>query len=136
MPTLKEPPMSTQRARMRTPQNQMLARTNPLDPHLRRLAPSQENHTLRPLRRHDIYNLLRELLPPFVRVRVGVVGADGEAEAVGLVVVVVGVLAEDYGFYCGEGGVAGPVGRLSEGAHWIGWVLVTKSRHLPSEGRS
>lgn len=35
---------------------------------------------------------------------------DGEGEAVGLVVVVVGVLAEDYGFDCVEGGVTGPVG--------------------------
>jgi len=34
--------------------------------------------------------------------------ADGEAEAVGLVDVVIGVLAEDYGFDCGEGGVSGP----------------------------
>jgi hypothetical protein len=36
-------------------------------------------------------------------------GLDGEGEAVGLVVVMVGVLAEDYGFDCIEGGVAGPV---------------------------
>lgn len=35
---------------------------------------------------------------------------DGEGEPVGLVVVVVGVLADDYGFYGVEGGVAGPVG--------------------------
>lgn len=35
-------------------------------------------------------------------------GPDGEAEAVGLVEVVVGVLAEDNGFDGGEGGVAGP----------------------------
>lgn len=38
--------------------------------------------------------------------------ADGEAEAVGLVFVVVGVLADDDGFDGVEGGVAGPGGRL------------------------
>lgn len=35
-------------------------------------------------------------------------GPHGEGEAVGLVVVVVGVLAEDDGFHCVEGGVTGP----------------------------
>lgn len=35
-------------------------------------------------------------------------GPDGEAETVGLVVVVVGVLAEDHGFDGGERGVSGP----------------------------
>lgn len=34
--------------------------------------------------------------------------ADGEAEAVGLVDVVVGVLAQDDGFHCVEGGMARP----------------------------
>lgn len=79
MPTLKETPVSTQRARMRTLQHQMPRPTNPLDPIFRRLAPSQENHPLHPLRRDGVDDLLREFLPALVGVRVCGVGADRQA---------------------------------------------------------
>jgi hypothetical protein len=35
-------------------------------------------------------------------------GPDGEGEAMGLIYVVIGILAEDYSFDCVEGCVAGP----------------------------
>jgi len=49
-------------------------------------------------------------------------GADGEAEAMGLVEVVVGVLAEDDGFDGGEGGVAGPEWMRVSLEMRLGWM--------------
>jgi hypothetical protein len=52
--------------------------------------------------------------------------ADGEAEAVGLVVVVVGVLADDDGFDSVEGGVSGPGGYKSivSTEYVLSWVVM------------
>ena len=46
--------------------------------------------------------------------------ADGEAEAVGLVDVVVGILADDYGFNGVEGSVAGPLNEELVGLIHVG----------------
>ena len=68
---------------------------------------------------------------------------DGEGEAVGLVVVVVGVLAEDHGFDCVERGVAGPggttelvVSHLLEGRIGIArcWVMQRRMRGMGVRG--
>lgn len=48
----------------------------------------------------------------FERGRGGCRWAHGKAEAVGLVEVVIGILAEDYCFYCWEGCVARPGERM------------------------
>lgn len=145
---------------MHTLQHQMPTPINPRNALLRGAAPSQEHNTSRPLRIHNLNNLLRELLPTLIRMTVCLVRShgqariqqqhtvirprrqqtavlrgraelgivflegfvdvlegwwsgrgrsDGEAETVGLVYVVVGVLAEDYGFDSGEGCMAGPM---------------------------
>lgn len=159
MRTIKETPARAQRARMGALQNQVLAAVDALDSLLSRLAPSQEDNTSRALRSDGIDDFLRELLPAFSSVRVGLVCAhsqagvekehatlspgseqatvlrrrreggvilfkalvdvlkrgrggcrwpNGEAEAVGLVQVVVGILADDDCFDTGKGRVSGP----------------------------
>lgn len=140
-------------------QNTMLRLINLSHPRPRRFPPRQKDDPVVPNPRDEVNRLLRESLPPFAGVAVGLVRAhrqagvdhehaplcpggeqaavvrgrdevgialfdalvdvdeggrcacgwaDGEAEAVGLVVVVVGVLADYYRFDGVEGGVSGP----------------------------
>jgi len=67
---VKESPVSTERTRMRTLQHQVLTGIDALHSALRRLAPGQEYDASCTLRSHSVDDLLCELLPSFVCVRV------------------------------------------------------------------
>jgi hypothetical protein len=79
MPTIKPTSTSTQWTRMNTQQNTMPLLIHLSNPLSRRCTPSQEHNTPRSLRRHNIYDLLRELLPASVRMGIRLMGSNRQA---------------------------------------------------------